>query len=101
MELTFQWFWLVKATLLILTLYVAYKAAWVNRMGSKVWNILFLVLVVFAMMSPVKMNPTTNQVNSMSNLQIEQQHRELPPMIRDNSFRESTNVKQITPEELK
>ena len=102
MELTFQWFWLVKLTFLLVTLTVAYKAAWVHKMGSKFWNILLVVFLTFAWMMPIKMQPTTNQVNSISDKQIEQQHSILPPKVIDNSFNESvSSVKKISKEELK
>lgn len=95
MELTFQWFWLIKLMFLLVTLAVAYKAAWVHKMSSKFWSVLLVVLLIFAWMSPIKMQPMTNQVNGISDRQIEQQHSVLPPKIIDNSFEESTKVEKI------
>lgn len=101
MELTYQWFWLVKLTFLLLTWAVAYKAFWVHKMSSKFWNILFAGFIIFALMSPIKIQPTTNQVNSISDRQIEQQHSVLPPKVIDNSFEESTKVEKIQESYLK
>lgn len=101
MELVYQWFWLINLTFTLVTLLVAYKAAWVNRLRNKLWNTVFLILIVFIYIQPIKIQPTTSQVNVVSDKQIEQSHRELPPKIVDRSFELSTDVKSITPEELK
>lgn len=101
MELTYQWFWLVKLGFVLVTMGVAYQAFYVKRFNSKSLNVLFITLVVLSYMSPIKMNPTTNIANTNANHQIKSMKVELPPKSVDDSFKTSTKIQGITKEDLK
>lgn len=101
MELTFQYFWLLKLALFMVTIYIAYLAIYVKKFKNKILNFSLVCLILFAYMMPVKMNPTTNAISNSYNAQVEQIHKELPEKITDNSFEESTKVQKINPETLK
>ena len=100
MELTFQWFWLVKLALLAIVLGAAYMALYKHKLKSTVWNILLAVLLVFSYMMPIKMQPTTNVTNIKMDRAIADSKGELPAMKIDDSFKKSNDLPGITKEEI-
>ena len=100
MEFMIAWFWLVKLALGLFAVYIAYKAAWVNKLKSKFWNIFLGVVIVVGIVMPVKIESQTRPAQVQMNSQIEQT-KELPPKVTDNSFKENSNIEGITSEDLK
>ena len=94
------WFWLVKLALAATTLYILYVAVVKHKFKSKLWNIVAVISLILGYIMPVKLVPTTDNVNAIQNTQIEHA-KVLPPMVTDNSFEKSTNVVGITSEDLK
>ena len=94
------WFWLVKLTLVAVTLYILYLAIAKHKFKSKLWNVMAVIALIIGYIMPVKLVPATDNVNAIQNIQIEQS-KVLPPMVTDNSFEKSTNVVGITSEDLK
>ncbi len=109
MELTLHWFWIISVVASAITLFVVWKAYTTARDArlngeNKAWNkwtTISLILIVLQMISPIKLNPTTNSVNEYSTKRIHQLKVELPPMKMDNSFKQSTNVQGISKGDLK
>lgn len=100
MELTYQWFWIVQYTVLATIFYSSYKAVVVNKAKSKVWNVVAIALLVIGYMSPIKMEPTTNQTNSRTDQQIAIT-KMLPAKQVDDSFKQNAVIQKITKEDLK
>lgn len=99
MEFMIAWFWLVKVILMFIMAFVLYKAVKWN-FKSKLWNILSIIVLVLAMITPLKIVPETDKVNTLQNSQIEQS-KVLPEMVKDESFKKSTNIDGITKTDLK
>lgn len=99
MDIMVQWFWLVKLSLALVTIYVAYKAFFEKKFKSKVWNVMAGILLVLAIVQPVKMDVQTKVHTDRANIAIEQS-KVLPDKVQDNSFEKSTNVKGISKEEI-
>lgn len=104
MELTFQWFWLIKVVLLGLTLFTAYKAYKTANTTKKIWNkwtTISFILIILLYIAPVKMDVGTKSQTDYANTQIEQS-KVLPAKQVDNSFDKAVNEKfDISPEDLK
>jgi uncharacterized membrane protein len=112
-ELTFQYFWLIKLAVLLLLVYTLYKAVNASnimaRLNSKEsqplriingWTIVSVVLIVLYTVQPVKMDVNTKAVTDRANQSTAAQ-KELPPMIQDESFNSKTNaVTGITKQDL-
>lgn len=109
MELTIQYFFLIKLALLLILVLFVYKlveGTYTNYLATKkvkfnkFWLIGTLVLLVFSVISPVKMDVATAKQTTYSNHLISQQ-KELPPRVTDNSFKQSvTSVEGITESDL-
>ena len=100
MEFTFAWFWIVKLGLATIVVWVAYKAVYTHKFQSKGWNIFAGILLLLSFVSPVKLNPTTDRSHTMQSAAIEQA-KVLPPMAKDNSFKQSNTLTGVTKEDMK
>lgn len=100
MELMLAWFWLIKLFLTASFIYLIYLAAVVKKFKSKVLNVLTIVVGILLIVSPIKMKPTTDLINTMQTQQI-QAAKVLPLLIKDDSFAKSTKIDGITAEDLK
>jgi len=109
MEIVFAWFWLIKAILLILiyiTLYLGikkrnYRIEHNIKARFNIWLILFSLLMIIFMISPMKINGTNSvQVNENIDQSIKQS-KALPPVKVDNSFNESNSLNGISKDDLK
>lgn len=101
MELTIHWFWIIKLAMLLVSVFATYKATITYSLRNKVWNVVASALLLLIIVSPIKMQPTTNNVNSTMDRQIAERHTELPPMVSDDSFNQSANITGITQKDLK
>ena len=100
MELTLSYFWAIKLTLLGITLFAAYKALYLHNFESKLWNVIFGALLLFAFFNPIRMENQTRNVQVMQSKSIESS-KVLPPKIQNDSFKNKVNsIKSITKEEL-
>ncbi len=100
MEVTIAWFWLIKGAIGLGLLYVIYIAFWVHKFKNTFYNILVSVLIVLGFINPVKLQPTTDKVNTLQNIQVEQT-KVLPTRVTNNTFKDSTNIVGITDDDLK
>ena len=101
MELTFQWFWLVKLALLLIVVGSLYMALVKYKLKSTLWNAIAIIAVVFSYMMPVKMEPTTKNINIQMDRNIATTKVELPPKQVDNSFKQSGKLSGISKEDIK
>ena len=98
MTLMFSWFWLLKIALLLATSFAAYKTV---KMKSKVWGCIALILVIFSIVSPIKMDTNTRAQTNEANESI-RKSKVLPERITDNSFKQDvSNVTGISENDLK
>jgi len=97
-EFIIHWFWLIYLFKLILVAYVIYKAI-LYKLKNTFWNIVAIVVFMVSLVSPFKIQPTTDSVNKIQNIQIENT-KELPEIVKDDSFK-NTRVMGITDEDLK
>ena len=100
MEIIFAWFWLIKLFVSAILVVSIYFAFWKKRGKSTIWNVVTAILLILAVINPVKIKPETDKVNSLQNVKIEQQ-KVLPEMVSDNSFEKKSNVVGISKEDLK
>lgn len=101
MEIMIQWFWLVKLLVASIIISVAYIAFFKKKFESKFWNILAFVLIILAIINPVKLEPESKSLNTSMNRFIEN-GKVLPDKKEDNSFREKVeSVQGIKEEDLK
>ena len=101
MEFTFHYFWLIKLLIAAISLFASYKAIMTHGFKSKFWNITAAIILILAVISPVKIDSTqTKQVNQMMTKQIADRHLDIPPLKTDNSFKENAPI-GITQEDLK
>ena len=49
----YSWFWILKLTMIGATLFVAYKATYIHKLRSKLWNILFGIFLIYAWIQPI------------------------------------------------
>jgi len=89
MELTIMYFWVVKLTLYLASLYSSYKAFYKNKFKSKFWNITTIIILLFLFYTPIKMDVDTKEMTDMQNYSIKQT-KVLPERVTDNSFEEKT-----------
>ena len=102
MVVVFQWWIIVKIAILLACCYAVYKAG-KARGKSRVWNLVAIISIFLWIVNPVKVDLSkTKDVTNLSNTIIEDSKKELPPMVEDNSFRDSVDsVKPISKEYLK
>lgn len=101
MEFTFTYFWAIKLVVLSTIAFFGYKSAYQHKFRSTLWNVLFGIMVLLGLFNPIKLQPTTDNVTRYQNVLIEQ-HKVLPPMVRDNTFSDnSESVQHITQEDMK
>ncbi len=105
MEVTIAWFWLVKLALLAIFFYALYKAfKTFYDDNSKIWNkwtTLSLIFAILSAINPIKLEPTTSNMNVVMDRDISDSKQVLPPMKVDDSFKEKGNLSGISKEELK
>ncbi len=116
MEITTHWFWMIQLFFTMVLAYTIYKS--MTTIGpikpagesqdfefkGKFWNrwtIISLVLITLNIVSPFKLNPTTNTTNGYANNQIHKLKVELPKIKVNDSFKQSTNVQGISKGDLK
>lgn len=109
MELYFHYFLLIKLSIMGILGFCIYKfytsLATLRRQKKELkfvtpWSITTATLLLFLILSPVKMDLGTNKTTSYANNQIEQS-KELPPKVEDNSFTNRVDaVKSLTQEQL-
>jgi hypothetical protein len=98
MDMTIQWFFLVKLFVTFIgcyTVYVAYKAHWKSRLR----NVIALFSVLIWLIVPVKMDTKVYQQQQRANHSIEQS-KVLPERVTDNSFKEAEAVDHRIKEEF-
>lgn len=97
MELTFQYFFLIKWTILAFGFFALYK---LFTKRTKLWAIITFLSLAFILITPVKMDNGTTTYQKQSNYTI-QQSKTLPPKVEDNSFEESSQaIEGITENDL-
>ena len=97
-SLTVQWFWLVKLSFILAILFSMYKTI---KYKSRYWAITTLVLAMFTIVSPIKMETNTQSQQHQASMTIKQ-NKELAPKIEDNSFKQKAEANiGITQEDLK
>jgi Na+/H+ antiporter NhaD/arsenite permease-like protein len=108
MDLTIQWFWFIKLILVYITLFVLYKAYKakvvpdpvkhdLSRTKFKInkisiWDILLIILIIFQIMMPVKIEPATAKFMFKQNMQIERHHSVVPPKVTDTTFEDNAKA---------
>jgi len=88
MDFVIHWFWVVKYTILLSGVFVGFKV-YSNRNNPKTakrWAILGGILVILAIITPVKLETNTRSMQQTSNYQIQETKKELPSKIEDNSY---------------
>ncbi len=95
-----SYWWLVKLALLAIVLGTGYKAIYVEKFKSKVWNGILVIVLILGIVSPVKLQPESDRVNRQMNNVISQQ-KVLPERVIDNSFNKNGENLGIKKEELK
>lgn len=87
MELTFVYFWVIKAVfgaVLGLVVFLTFK------FSSKFFGFIVVLLLLLLMYAPIRMDTGTRSQQIRSNNFVKQQNLILPSRITDNSFKEST-----------
>lgn len=100
MEIMIQWFWILKLILSLVFAFTVYKAiSWGFK--NKVYNVLSVVFLVLAIVSPIKLQPESLKMYKNEDKVI-QSTKVLPNKIVDKSFKDSGNSLQgISKEDLK
>ena len=101
MEFVIHWFWLVKLLAVGLVLGASYKAIVTHKFKSTLWNYIAIILAVIGLIMPIKIKPVTDNTNKIMDTQIVEKHKEIPPLIKDNSFKQAGNITGITKQDLK
>lgn len=97
---TLQWFIFLKIAIAALTVYVIIKAVYSKGKVQKVYIVVSLVLLLLALIAPVKMSVNTKDAHKQQANVIQQ--RELPPKVSDDSFNEKfKELNGISKEDLK
>ena len=91
MEVTIAYFWALKALLLVVMGFSAYKWIYVHKFQSKLYGIIFGILLILGVISPVKL--ATINYTTTSNKAIEMS-KTLPNKVEDNSFKERVDSVQ-------
>ena len=98
MEIMISYFWLIRSTLFIFFVYAVYKTV---KTKNKRWGILACILFILGWFNPVKMEYTNNALHEQQTYHREQQAKEVPPKITDNSFSEQKrNVDGIAQKDI-
>lgn len=100
MEFIAAWFWIVKTILFLLTIGIAYKALISCRFQSTFWNILLALALLFAVISPVKIDGTNSTQYKASQENVIQQNKVVPEKTTADNWKK-INVNGITKEDLK
>ena len=98
MELTLHYYWVYKAVFLLSILFTIYKV-YKSEFTSKSWGVTLIVLTILANISPVKLKPITDSVNTLQNISIENS-KKLPEFKQDNRFKSATHIEGIKPSDL-
>lgn len=100
MEITIQWFFIIKLIVTGMFFYSVYKT-YKSNFKNKLWLVASLVMLIMLIISPVKMDVNVAKQNNRINADIANS-KTIPPMIEDNSFRNRVNdLRGITGEDLK
>lgn len=96
MEITIQWFWIIKLLFLAIGLSLAWKY---YRTRKNIYGILIIIWVILAVINPVKLEVNTREINRVSNDKIERS-KVLPDKIEDRSYEDRKKISGITKEDL-
>lgn len=102
MELSFSYFWLIKGSIAVITLWFLYKAYdHLSTTGSlkSVWAALAIAATILQVFIPIRMDVATKATTDRANALIEQ-GKFLPTMIKDDSFEESNKLESISNEDI-
>ncbi len=91
MEVTIAYFWALKALLGLAAGFSAYIWIYVHKFQSKLYGIIFGILLILGVISPVKL--ATINYTTTSNKAIEMS-KTLPNKVEDNSFKERVDSVQ-------
>lgn len=98
MELTFQYFWIIKLILLTAALATVYKAIITHRLKSKFWGITAIVFGLIYLTAPVKMGYKVDIVQQQRHIEAA---KSLPPKVEDTSFKQKTqSLESISKDEI-
>ena len=101
MEFMIGWFWAINLILTGGFIYIVYLTAYVWKFKSKALNVIAIILGILLIVSPLKLKPTTDSMNTVQTHQIAAT-KVLPPLVKDDSFKQaSESVDGITEEDLK
>lgn len=89
MELTFAWFWLIKLVIAGIGGFFAWKL-FQSEFKSKLWWVATVAMVLFIVVSPLKLDVDTRSQTHYTNETI-RKGKVIPPKIEDNSFEQNTN----------
>lgn len=96
-----HYFWVIKYTLLVLFAGAVYRAAVVKNFKSTLCNVVVVILLVLAIVSPVKLQIDTQSVHKAQD-KAQEVLKVVPPKVEDKSFNDSMkDLKGISKEDLK
>lgn len=98
MEIVLAWFWLVKLGLSFTVVFCIYRYI-KSEFKSAFWFISSLVGITLFIITPIKLETNTREVQIQQNEFIKTS-KQLPPKIKDDSFKQSTQNLGINEKEL-
>ena len=70
LEIVIQYFWILKVISILLFTFVVYKAVVIHKLKSKLWNTLAVIMLVVAIVSPVKLSLNTSVMHYQQGIAI-------------------------------
>lgn len=80
-----QYFWLIKATCVLILAYAVGKAVVIHKLKSGMWNVIAAIFVVLAIVVPVKLSVNTGEMYKRQDVSISST-KVLVDKIEDKSF---------------
>ena len=88
LELVIQYFWILKALSILVLAFTVGKAVVIHKLKSKLWNIIAVIMLVVAIVSPVKLSLSTNVMHYQQDIAISAT-KVLNEKLEDKSFSET------------
>lgn len=99
MEVVIVWFWVLKIIVTSLSIYILIKVVQ-NKFKSKFYNIIVILLLLFWVFSPIKIDATNSLSYKTKQNQVISNNKELPEKVIAENF-QKLDTKKIQEEDLK